>query len=284
MGTGGVAIEDPALISAYEREIHPDEWAVPKLETAEGTALVRAYIPLGDGWSTQLAEIKKVIGRLGLQMPPKISTRFLEEEDWAHAWKKYYKPLHVGRRLVIKPSWEDYRLLAGDLVIELDPGMAFGSGTHATTTLCLELLDKYVHPGSCVYDIGTGSGILAIAAAKLGAGRVQAVDIDPVACKVAVENVAVNHVDSVVSVRQGNPAELLPYGADLVVANIIADVIADLTPHVATMIKPGGIFIASGIVQERADMVRAAFAAADLVIGAEQADGLWLAIVANKRG
>ncbi|MEG3071291.1 MAG: 50S ribosomal protein L11 methyltransferase [Candidatus Syntrophopropionicum ammoniitolerans] len=206
--TGGVAIEDPALISAYEREIHPDEWAVPKLETAEGTALVRAYIPLGDGWSTQLAEIKKVIGRLGLQMPPKISTRFLEEEDWAHAWKKYYKPLHVGRRLVIKPSWEDYRLLAGDLVIELDPGMAFGSGPmlqqHSAWNCWINMCIQAV-----VYTIsGTGSGILAIAAAKLGAGRVQAVDIDPVACKVAVENVAVNHVDSVVSVRQGNPAEL----------------------------------------------------------------------------
>lgn len=283
MGTGGVAIEDPALISAYEREIHPDEWAVPKLETAEGTAIVRAYIPLEDDRSAQLAEIKKVIGRLGLQMPPKISTRTLEEEDWAHTWKKYYKPLRVGRRLVIKPSWEGYRPLAGDLIIELDPGMAFGSGTHATTALCLELLEEYVRPGSCVYDIGTGSGILAIAAARLGAGRVQAVDIDPVACKVAAENVAGNHVDSLVRVQCGNPTELLPYGADLIVANIIADVITDLAPRVATMIKPGGIFIASGIVQERADMVRAAFAAAGLIVGVEQADGLWLAIVANKK-
>ncbi|MDD4334813.1 MAG: 50S ribosomal protein L11 methyltransferase, partial [Desulfotomaculaceae bacterium] len=205
-------------------------------------------------------------------------------EDWAGAWKKYYKPVRVGRRLVIKPSWEDYQPLAGDLIIEMDPGMAFGSGTHATTALCLRLLEKYVRPGSSVYDIGTGSGILAIAAARLEAGKVRAVDIDPVACKTAAENVAGNNAGTVVSVQQGNLAEPLPYGADLIVANIIANVIAGFAPHAAAALKPGGIFIASGIIRERAEMVRKAFAAAGLAICEEQADGLWIAIAANKEG
>lgn len=282
MGTGGVVIEDPALILAYECETHPDEWAVPARPAADGLVLLKAYLPLQDDWPGRVEEIKSVISRLDLAPRPEISTRVVAEEDWAGAWKKYYKTVRVGRRLVIKPFWEDYQPLAGDLIIEMDPGMAFGSGTHATTALCLKLLEKYVRPGISVYDIGTGSGILAVAAARLGAVEVQAVDIDPVACKVAAENVAKNNAGGIVRVRQGNLAELLQYGADLIVANIIADVITCFAPHAAAALKPGGIFIASGIIRERAEMVRTAFAAAGLAICEEQEDGLWIAIAANK--
>ncbi len=283
MGTGGVVIEDPALILAYEREIHPDEWAVPP-QPASGLPLVKAYLPLQDDWPGREEEIKNLINRLDQAPGPEISTRVVAEEDWADAWKKYYKTVRVGRRLVIQPSWETYYPQAGNLIIEMDPGMAFGSGTHATTALCLRLLEKYVRSGISVYDIGTGSGILAIAAARLGAGEVQAVDIDPVACKAAVENVARNNAVTVVRVGQGNLAELLQYGADLIVANIIADVIAGFAPQAAAVLKPGGIFIASGIIREKAEMVRTAFAAAGLAIGEEQEDGLWVAIAANKEG
>ncbi len=282
MGTGGVVIEDPALILACALEIHPDEWAVPVQPAADGPALVKAYLPLQDDWSGRLEKIKSAISRLDLPQGSEINTRVVAEEDWADAWKKYYQPVRVGRRLVVKPSWENYQPLDGDLVIEMDPGMAFGSGTHATTAMCLRLLEKYVRPGMRVYDIGTGSGILAIAAARLGAGEVQAVDIDPVACKVAAENVARNNAGAVVRVRQGNLAELLQSGADLIVSNIIADVIAGFAPHAAAALKPGGVLIASGIIRERAEMVRTALAAANLKIGEEHADGLWIAFAANK--
>ncbi|MFX4263381.1 50S ribosomal protein L11 methyltransferase [Pelotomaculum propionicicum] len=282
MGAGGVVIEDPALILQYERKTHPDEWAVSEQPEENGLSLVKAYLPLEDGWPGRVEEIRSLVSQLGLAPMPEIATRAVAEEDWAEAWKKYYKTVRVGRRLVIKPSWEEYQPLEGDLVIEMDPGMAFGCGTHATTALCLTLLEKYVRTGITVYDIGTGSGILAVAAARLGAGRVYAVDLDPVACKTAAENVERNNAGGVVSVRQGNLAELLENGADLVVANIIADVIAGFAPQAAAILKPGGVFIASGIIREKADMVRRALEAAGLSVCEDLEDGLWIALVARK--
>ncbi len=284
LGTGGVVVEDPALILQYQRETHPDEWAVSEQPKENGLSLVKAYLPLEDGLPGRVEEIKKLVSQLGLASISEITTRAVVEEDWAEAWKKYYKTVRLGRRLVIKPSWEEYRPLAGDLVIEMDPGMAFGCGTHATTALCLTLLEKYVRPGITVYDIGTGSGILAVAAARLGAGRVRAVDIDPVACKVAAENVERNNAGGVVNVEHGNLAELLGNGADLVVANIIADVIAGFAPQAAAILKPGGVFIASGIIREKADMVRRALGAAGLSVCEDLEDGLWVALVSRIEG
>lgn len=283
LGTGGVVIDDPALILQYERETHPDEWAVSGQAKENGLSLVKAYLPLEEGLTGRLEEIKRLVSQLDLALIPEITTRVVVEEDWAEAWKKHYKTVRVGR-LVIKPSWEEYQPLEGDLVIEMDPGMAFGCGTHATTALCLMLLEKYVRPGITVYDIGTGSGILAVAAARLGAGRVRAVDIDPVACKAAAENVERNNAGGVVSVGHGNLAELLENGADLVVANIIADVIAGFAPQAASILKPGGVFIASGIIREKADMVRRALGAAGLSVCEDLEDGLWVALVSRKEG
>lgn len=284
MGTGGVVIEDPALILQYERVSHPDEWAVPGQYEVNSLPLVKGYLPLGDGLLNLVEEIKSIISQLHLDPKPEISTCFVAEEDWANAWKKYYKTTRVGQRLVIKPSWEDYDQLEGDLVIEMDPGMAFGCGTHATTVLCLQLLEKYMRPGISVYDIGTGSGILAVAAARLGAGRVSAVDIDPVACKAALENAVRNNVSAHVSVRQGNLAELLDNGADLIVANILADVIAGFAPAAADALLPGGIFIASGIIRDKAEMVRTALKAAGLTVCEQLEEGLWVALASKKQG
>jgi ribosomal protein L11 methyltransferase len=160
--------------------------------------------------------------------------------------------------------------------------MAFGCGTHPTTALCLKLLEKYVRPDVTVYDVGTGSGILALAAALLGAGRVLAADIDPVACRTAAENVERNNAGGIVSVTQGSLAELTEDGADLVVANIIADVIAGFAPGAAAALKPGGVFIASGIIREKAEMVHSALEAAGLTICEAPEDGLWIALAAKK--
>lgn len=282
LGTGGVVIEDPALILQYRRDTHPDEWAVPGQAEENSLNLVKGYLPVQDDLPRRVEEIKSLVSQLDLEPRPEILTHVVAEEDWAVAWKKFYKTSRVGQRLVIKPSWEDYQPRAGDLIIEMDPGMAFGCGTHATTSLCLQLLEKYIKPGVSVYDIGTGSGILAVAAAMLGAGRVLAVDIDPVACKTAAENAARNNVGETVSVRQGNLAELLESGADIVVANIIADVIAGFAPQAAATLKPGGTFIASGIIRDKAEMVRSALAAAGLSVCETLEDGLWVALVSQK--
>ncbi len=282
LGTGGVVIEDPALILQYRRDTHPDEWAVPGQAVENSLNLVKGYLPVQDDLPRRVEEIKSLVSQLDLEPRPEILTHVVAEEDWAVAWKKFYKTSRVGRRLVIKPSWEDYQPRAGDLVIEMDPGMAFGCGTHATTSLCLQLLEKYMRPGISVYDIGTGSGILAVAAARLGAGRVLAVDIDPVACKTAAENATRNNVSETVSVRQGNLAELLEGGADIVVANIIADVIAGFAPQAAATLRPGGTFIASGIIRDKAEMVRSALAAAGLSVCEALEDGLWVALVSQK--
>lgn len=282
LGTGGVVIEDPALILQYRRDTHPDEWAVPGQAAENSLSLVKGYLPVQDDLPRRVEEIKSLVSQLDLEPRPEILTHVVAEEDWAVAWKKFYKTSRVGQRLVIKPSWEDYQPRAGDLIIEMDPGMAFGCGTHATTSLCLQLLEKYIKPGVSVYDIGTGSGILAVAAAMLGAGRVLAVDIDPVACKTAAENAARNNVGETVSVRQGNLAELLESGADIVVANIIADVIAGFAPQAAATLKPGGTFIASGIIRDKSEMVRSALAAAGLSVCETLEDGLWVALVSQK--
>jgi len=282
-GAGGVVIEDPAVILRYASEIHPDEWGVPESATA-GLPRVKGYLPVAEGLTGRLEDLEAAFGRLPLNLALVVMTRTVAEEDWANAWRAYYKPFRVGRRLVVKPTWENYIPAEGDLVIEMDPGMAFGCGTHATTALCLGLLEKYLQAGGIVYDVGAGSGILAIAAAKLGAGRVVAVDTDPVACRVAVDNVERNGLSGQVRVVRGSLLDLLEGGAGLVVANIIADVIINLAPDAAAALVPSGILIASGVIAERADAVRVALEAAGLTIREQQANGRWVALVAEKAG
>jgi ribosomal protein L11 methyltransferase len=210
--------------------------------------------------------------------------RFLAETDWAEAWKTSYQVLHVGRRLVIKPTWRGYTPQPGEVIIEIDPGLAFGSGLHPTTRLCLEALESYVRPGEAVLDVGTGSGILAIAAARLGASHVLALDTDPLAIQVAGENVHLNQVTSTVQVRPGSipvPASQLP-GAGLIVANILAETIVELSPALAANLLPGGLLIASGIIAERADRVAASLAEHGLSPVEERRDGDWVALIARR--
>lgn len=280
-GTGGVIIEDPAVILQYAAVTHPEEWAVPTT-AGDGFPLVKGYLPVEKGLSGRIEEFKKSLNLLDLNPTPEIITRVVPEEDWSNAWKAYYKPVRVGMRLVIKPSWEEYHPLEGELIIEIDPGMAFGCGTHPTTSLCLGLLEKYTRPGMTVYDIGTGSGILAVAAAMLGASRVVAVDIDPVACRAASENAARNKVTAQVEVIQGNLLDLLEDGAGLIVANIIASVIAGFAPEAAGALVPGGVLIASGIIRERTAEVIAALTAAGLTVCEQLEEGRWVALVGKK--
>jgi ribosomal protein L11 methyltransferase len=214
---------------------------------------------------------------------PEPRVRVLAEEDWAHAWKAHYHPFRVGEHLVIVPSWEPAGPGPGDTIILLDPGMAFGTGLHPSTRLCLTLLEAHLRPGDSVLDLGTGSGILAIAAAKLGAASVLARDIDPVAVEAARENVARNGVDHAVRVEEGSLPEA---GAktrfDLVLVNILAEVIVRLLGEgLAEVVKPSGKLILSGIIAPKADDVEAALAARQFTVGEQRTEGDWVAFLAR---
>ncbi len=205
----------------------------------------------------------------------------VREEDWADGWKKYYNTLHLTERLVINPSWIDYQPAAGEIVISLDPGSAFGTGTHETTALCAELLDELLIAGDQVLDLGTGSGILAIIAGKLGAGAVEAIDIDQLAVAVAKDNCRLNNV--MADCHQGELKDARQPAYDLIVANIIADVIAALVGDIPGRLAPEGLLIASGIIREKLDLVLAAAAKAGLenVVQRERRD--WCAVVFRAR-
>lgn len=278
-GSGGVIIEDPALILAALKQ-GSRETIAPSLQVpVEKDTVVKGYFQRDCTLSNRLEELARFFTKLDLRW----QLREVFEEDWAHTWRQYYKPVPVGKRLVVKPSWEEYTAQGEEIVIDLDPGMAFGCGTHATTALCLMLLEDQVQGGELVYDVGTGSGILAVAAALLGARQVVAVDNDELAVRVARENVVKNRVADKVVVLQGNLLDQpLDTGADLVVANIIADVIILLLPDAIQLLKPGGYFLASGIIRDRAAEVRAALHRAGLVLVQELEQGEWVALLSRK--
>ena len=212
-----------------------------------------------------------------------LETDQVKEEDWSEVWKQFYKPFRAGKRLVVCPTWEHYDAKEDDLVIRMDPGMAFGSGTHETTGMCLDLLDQIVTSGSRVMDVGTGSGILAIGAGLLGAKEVLAIDIDPQAVKVARENVELNHLSDCITVREGN---LLDGSEDAVcdicIANIIADIILLFAEPLRSHILPGGYFLCSGIIRERGDEVQAGLLSAGYEIVRREERGEWTAFLCRR--
>jgi ribosomal protein L11 methyltransferase len=209
-----------------------------------------------------LDEIKTALWHLGqMRAVGELSVSVRREEDWANAWKEHYRPVRAGRNVVVRPPWQQYEAAAGDIVVVLDPGMAFGTGTHPTSRLCLMALEDEIHPGNTVFDVGTGSGILAIAAAMLGAARVDAVDIEPVSVRQARENVERNGVSEKVQVELGTAGPDQPFTGtyDLVLANIIARILVDISSGLAAAIRPGGVLVLSGIIEPREPDVVEAF-------------------------
>ncbi len=242
---------------------------------------VRAFLLDDETRREKYLALERVVWAYSMLRPVgELAMRELAEEDYAHAWKKFYSILHIGARTVIKPSWLEYTPQTGECVIELDPGMAFGTGLHPTTRLCLAALEKYIAPGMEMLDVGTGSGILAIGAAKLGAARVDARDIDPIAVETAQKNIAASGLDNIIRVtRDSVTNDAAPHLYDIVVANIFADTIAELAPALAAHLKRDGVFIGSGILVERAPLVENALAAQNMTLVEKQQEADWLALV-----
>lgn len=286
-GAGGAVIEDPKdFLFQKKNELdwdYVEEEVFKKNE--EESVLIKTYVSEEKNVMEFVEIIKqKVLGLkdFGIDIGEgSVSLDQVNEADWANAWKAYYKPTKVGQRVVVKPTWEDYTMQEGDLIIELDPGMAFGTGTHETTSMCIRELEKYVNKDSKVFDIGCGSGILAIAAAKLGAKEVIAVDLDEVAVKVAKENVIENKVEENVSVMHGNLTDVIKDKADVIVANIIADIIKILAKDVQNFMKEDAIFISSGIILDKVEEVKESLIENGFEIVEIQKLGEWSAIVSK---
>ncbi|GAB6158113.1 50S ribosomal protein L11 methyltransferase [Desulfotomaculum varum] len=284
LGAGGVVIEDPALISQYIEANIWDHYEFPPEVLNRPLPVVKAYLPEGAGLEDKLALLQEKLARLPLPAVPRWDTARVAEEDWATAWMAYYKPVEIGQKLAVKPSWEAYTPPPGRLVLELDPGMAFGCGNHPTTTMCMEFLEGIIKGGETVADVGTGTGILAITAAKLGAARVLAVDLDEVAVKVARDNVRLNGVQDRVEVLHGNLLDQVSRPVDIVIANIVASVIILLAPDVVRILKKGGFFIASGIINSRADEVKARLLETGFQVLESKADGEWVSYLSVWEG
>jgi ribosomal protein L11 methyltransferase len=249
-----------------------------------GPLTLRAYLPDDERAPEAIRQLTDALGYMNMMYPmPAPEFHTVDEQDWAEAWKAHYQPVRIGRRLLIRPLWIDMDIAPGDLEIALDPGMAFGTGTHPTTQLCLEALEDLVTPGVSVLDLGCGSGILAIGAAKLGAAHIWALDIDPIAVKVTVENAAQNGVADFITAQEGSLETVLHSARrfDLLAANILARVIIGMCGEgLGQVLRPGGVAVFSGIIAEQADDVEAALRDTGLTPTRRRQLGDWIVIEA----
>ena len=276
---GGIYIEDYSDIEQQVAEIaHVDLIEQELLDKPRDTVIIHLYLEPGASPVETLALI--AARREAAGIPYTATTSGVEQEDWQNGWRKYYHPMEIGSRLAVVPSWQEYDTDRVKLI--LDPGLAFGTGGHETTSLCLEALDERVKGGERVLDIGTGSGILAIAALKLGASVAEGVDIDPVAVRTAGENAALNGVADKLTVLVGDLSDKASGQYDIVTANIVANAILSLAPAVPALMADDGIFIASGIIDSRKDEVLAGLAAAGLAVLEVKEKRGWECIICKK--
>jgi len=286
LGVSGLAIEDPNDILAFQQSEENWDFIDPELinQDYEGV-IIKAYFPESDDITDKIELVRESIERNQLNETGKslgqVTVSEVNDADWAENWKRYYKPIRIGDKIVIKPSWEAFEPKEGDIVVELDPGMAFGTGTHETTILCIEALEKYVKKDAVVYDVGCGSGILSIVAAKLGAKKVIGIDIDDLSVKTSKENVKINGVEEIVEIVKGNLLDNVSGKADIIVSNIIAEIIVNMIPDLKEYLINNGIFIASGIITEKLQLVKKALIDNGFNIVEEKVMNDWAVIIGN---
>lgn len=297
-GAGGVTIEEH-VDNDKPRDTSLGQWfEIPPNDIPEGEAKISGYFPEGIEINEVISQVRERIEELRDYEinpgNPEISVREVNEEDWANNWKQYFKPIRVSDSLTIKPTWEEYTPQSdNEQIIELDPGMAFGTGTHPTTSLCLRTLGGVIQAGDEVIDVGTGSGILAIGACKLGASKVLALDLDPVAVSSALENTRLNKLEDRIQVvesdllsvikQQENAEVQIKLPVRVVVANILAEIILLFIDDVYQALQSGGCYIASGIYKNKEDAVHEALVSAGFEISQTVREEDWVAFVARKR-
>ncbi|SEM55187.1 [LSU ribosomal protein L11P]-lysine N-methyltransferase [Terribacillus saccharophilus] len=286
-GASGVVIQDPEDLVKDHKTTFGEIYALdPNDYPAEGI-FVKAYLPLNSFLNESVNEIKAAITNLREYQidigANEVSVSEVDEEDWSTAWKKYYKPVKISETFTIIPTWEEYTPVASDEVImELDPGMAFGTGTHPTTVLSVQAIERYISKGDIVIDVGSGSGVLSIAAVLLGAQHVHAFDLDDVAVNSTKINAELNQTADRITASANNLLEGVEVEADVIVSNILAEIILKFTDDAYKLIKPGGLFITSGIISQKKGDVKDALIASgfDIVEVNEMED--WVAIIAKK--
>ena len=277
----GIYIEDYSNLEEEAWEIaHIDLIDEDLLQKDRSKALVHIYISPEESPAEAVAFLRERYTAEGIEN--EICLDSCVEEDWINNWKQYFKPIPVGQKLLIRPTWEEVKDSGGRTVLDLDPGLAFGTGTHETTRLCMELLEQYVRPGMNVLDVGCGSGILSVAALLLGADKAVGVDIDELAVKTAVENAEINHVEERFTGICGNLTDQVTGTYDIVVANIVADVIIMLTKDVEQFMKPDTVYLMSGIIDTREQDVLAAVEQHFTIIDRKEEKG-WVALSAKRK-
>ena len=281
MGSGGVIIEDPQAARKYISEKWKPESVSEDFLNHE-FVVVKAYFPeendVLEAFSQSIAAVED-----NFQVKCSVFIDDVRNEDWEENWKKYYHAFKVGERLVIKPSWEEYHGPEGEVIVNIDPGMAFGTGIHASTRFCLRFLDQYIRGGETVIDAGCGSGILSIAAVKLGAAGVFAMDIDELAVRIARENIDLNGLTDKIQAQAGDiVTDIRGRQADMVLANITAEVVVELIPEAAEVIKSGGYLFGSGIVDSRWPSVQKALEENGFVVEQVLQDVDWIGVAARR--
>jgi ribosomal protein L11 methyltransferase len=286
-GASGVVIEDPFELTKEREDQFGEIYQLNPDDYPEEGVVMKAYLPVNSFLGETVEGIKDAINNLlvydidlGLN---NISISEVNEEEWATAWKKYYNPVKISEKFTIVPTWETYEPVSSDeKIIELDPGMAFGTGTHPTTVLCIQAIERTVKPQDKVIDVGTGSGVLSIAAAMLDAKEVLALDLDEVAVESAKLNIKLNKVHPTVTVKQNNLLKNVEGPVDVVVANILAEVIVRFTDDVYRVLENGGTFISSGIISMKKQEVKDALIKSGFKIEETMMMEDWVAFIAKK--
>ena len=305
-GFDSMQIDDPmdAVDIAEHRELYKYDYineeiarAAEEVEAGADAITITLYFEDDEEGQQKLDEAKALLDSLKADPGTDVAYETAatgDDSEWLYKWQEHFRPTKVGERIVVKPGWEDYEAADGELVIEMDPGMAFGSGLHETTSMCIKALEKDLGDGSeraydpsrypiKVLDVGTGTGILAMAAVLLGADEALGIDIDDEAVRVANENIAKNGLEGRISIMRGNLMDGIDYEPDIIVANLMADLVVMLSPAAAAQLRPGGLYITSGILDIKEEVVKKAIEDAGFDIIEVLADGEWRAIVASRR-